>query len=67
MRKLAHNNSAPFTVRMQGLCESAFYKVIVNGEEYVKPLSGSALMYAGLRFPYKKCDYEAFSIELYSI
>lgn len=67
MRKFAHNNSAPFAVRMQGLCESAFYKVIVNGEEYEKPLSGSALMYVGLRFPYKKCDYEAFSIELYSI
>ena len=67
MRKFAHNNSIPFIVRMQGLCEEGFYKVIVNGEEYGKPLSGSALMYAGLRFPYKKCDYEAFSVELYMI
>ncbi len=67
MRKFAHNNSIPFIVRMQGLCEEAFYRVLVNGEEYGKPLSGSALMYAGLRFPYKKCDYEAFSVELYMI
>ena len=67
MRKFAHNNSIPFIVRMQGLCEEGLYRVLVNGEEYGKPLSGSALMYAGLRFPYKKCDYEAFSVELYMI
>lgn len=67
LRKLAHNNSLPFIVKLRGLDASLFYRVIINGEEYEKPLSGSALMYAGLRFAYTKSDYEAFSVEIYSI
>lgn len=67
LRKFAHNNTLPYTVRMQGLCEDAFYRVIINGQEHSKPLSGSALMYTGIALEYKKCDYEAFSVEMYKL
>lgn len=62
--RLVKPNARPVLFRLQGLDPLGQYRLVIDGEEQAKPLSGETLMKAGLVREYIKEDYVGCLIEL---